>query len=180
MNVYIIGPSRSAKTPIANQVAAGLKATRISASDWVRNIFVPSGPVVTIEDRQRTLEEITLFSQRLLAEDPNHCINHIRQNYPGVLAQDGDYVLEGFRNPRDFLTLFNPVYDRVVFLAHPSSPLSPLTFETEGLAIIEQTTNWFAKCGMMSAGSVLKVCLNDFSEVEMVAGIIIKWMAPNE
>lgn len=175
MNIYIIGPSRGAKTPIANQVAVSLKATRVSASDWVRNIFVPSGPVVTMEDKQRTLEEITKFSQTLLAENPNHCIDHIRQNYPDVLARNGDYVLEGFRNPRDFLTLFNPAHDRVVFLTLPSSPLSPLTFETEGLALIEQNINWFAKCGMMDAGRVLKVRLNDFSEVEMIARLIIKW-----
>jgi len=180
MNIYIIGPSRSAKTPISNQVAEAVKAIRISASDWVRNIFVPSGPVVTMEDKQRTLEEITRFSQLLLADNPNRCIDHIRQNYPGVVAQDGNYVLEGFRNPRDFLTLFNPAHDRVVFLTFPSSPLSPLTFETEGLALIEQTVNWFAKCGMMSAERILKVCLNDFSEVEMVAGIIIKWATPKE
>jgi len=180
MNLYIIGPSHSAKTPISNQVAASINAIRISASDWVRNIFVPSGPVVTIEDRQRTLEEITRFSQLLLAENPNRCIDYIRQNYPGMASQDGDFVLEGFRNPRDFLTLFNPVHDRVVFLTFPSSPLSPLIFETEGLALIEQTVNWFAKCGMMSAKRILKVCLNDFSEVEMVAEIIIKWAATKE
>lgn len=126
-----------------------------------------------MEDKQIVLEEITLFSQRLLKEDPNRCIDFIRKNNPDLNRYS--HVLEGFRNPRDFLTLFDSLKDKVVILKFPSSPLYPLTFETEGLGIIEQSVDWFVKCGIMSSGSVLKVTLNDFSEVESVAASIIGW-----
>jgi len=181
MNIFIIGPSRSAKTPIANIVAERFNFTRISASDWVRSIFVSSKPVVTIEDKQRALEEITRFSQDLLKEDPNRCINFIKDKYPWHQLESQSfsdtYVLEGFRNPRDFLTLFNPRYDKVIFLTYPSSPLQPLTFETEGLIIIEQAIDWFIKCEMMLSSSKIKFIIGDFSEVEAIAKLIIEWIS---
>lgn len=173
MNIFIIGPSRSAKTPIANLVAKELGVDRISASDWIRSIFNTSNPIVTIEDKQKALEEITLLSQNLLKENPNRCIDYLQSKYA---INDLDHVLEGFRNPRDFLTLFNPRNDRVVLLTHPSSPLHPLTFETEGLSIIEQSIDWFVQCEMMLESSVMKIIINDFQEVESIADSVVKWI----
>jgi hypothetical protein len=175
MNIFIIGPSRSAKTPIATHVASFLGYEVISASEWVRSIFVPSGPMVTIEDKQRSLEEITRFSEKLLSENPNRCIEYIRGKFPNVLDGPSSYVLEGFRNPRDFDRFFQPHRDKVVLLSYPSSPLSPLTFETEGLSIIHQSVNWYGKCGFMPASSSINITLNRFEDVEMVASMIVKW-----
>lgn len=179
MNIFIIGPSRSAKTPIATHVAGSLGYGMISASEWVRSIFVPSGPVVTLEDKQRTLEEITKFSEQLLSENPNCCIEYIRGKFPDVLDGSYSYVLEGFRNPRDFDRFFQPHRDKVVLLSFPSSPLSPLTFETEGLSIIRQSVNWYGKCGFMPANSSINITLNRFEDVEMIAGMIVKWAISN-
>lgn len=171
MNIFIIGPSRSAKTPIASLVAKELDLNHISASDWVRKQYVLTFSIVTIEDKQRALEEITVLSQELLKEDPNRCIDYIRKHNNFEMSS---YVLEGFRNPRDFLTLFNPKHDMVVVLSFPRSPLNPLTFETEGLSIIEQSIDWFVTCKVMPESSVMKIVLNDFYEVEMIADLIIQ------
>lgn len=173
MNTFIIGPSRSAKTPITLLIAKSTGWQPIHASDWVRSIFLPSRRVVTIEDKQVVLEEITAFSQRLLQENPNRCIDYIRSNNPHL--DKYSHVLEGIRNPRDFLSLFDTRRDRVVVLKIPSSPLRPLSFETEGLAIIEQSIDWLVKCGIMSETSVMKITLNDFLEVEAIADSIVQW-----
>lgn len=189
MNIFIIGPSRSAKTPIANLVAERFGFARISVSDWVRSIF-PSSPwctntnPVSMEDKQKCLEEITEFSQTLLHEDPNRCINFIKDKYPGYKLSSRSfsdtYILEGFRNPRDFLNFYNPKYDKVVFLTYPSSPLQPSAFETEGISIIEQSVDWFIKCNMMSSSSKMKFAIGDFSEVENITESICRWIKSYE
>ena len=170
------GPSRSAKTPIAQRVSVQLGGVHISASDWVRQRYAPDFHVVTIADRQRAIEEMTKLSQELLLENPDHCVNHIIQKYPGVLDDPGLFVLEGLRNPRDFSRLIRPNKDMVFILSMIGSPLSPMTFETEGLAIIEQTINWFAKCGMMPADHIMKSCIVYFSEVDTFAETLSKWV----
>lgn len=174
MNIYILGPSRSAKTPIANHVARSLTYQKVSASDWIRNIFVPSSPIVSIEDKQKALGEITLLSQQLLQEDPNRCISYIREHNPDL--DKGGYVLEGFRNPRDFLTLFNPKTDRVVILYPWGQTLRPSPFEMEGLGVIEEAINWLTKFHLLKETSVMRqVVAADFSNVESLSDFIVKW-----
>ncbi|MBI5513089.1 MAG: hypothetical protein HY909_04930 [Deltaproteobacteria bacterium] len=145
MKVFVLGPSRSGKTPFARGLAEALGVPWHGASAWVRARF-PGGDFPT---REAFVEAITRFALEELKRDPSVSIRHLR----GTADLGRPCVLEGLRNPYDFVHAFDPRTDRVVFLRHTGSDLRPTAFE-EGLGVIRAYVSWLEAVGMLSPGRV--------------------------
>lgn len=133
-NIFVIGPSKTGKTPLADRLAASLGFARVSGSEWVRTQFKP-GP-----DPSTFLADITAYSQQELQRNPDVCVDFIFQKYN--LVGKGGFVIEGLRNPRDFMLLFRPERDLVLFLDYYNNPVTPTDFEEKGIRLISSTVSW--------------------------------------
>lgn len=132
-NIFVIGMSRVGKTPLADQLAEPINFIRISASEWIRDGFVPKDPA-------NALAEITQASMERLQENPDVCVDFIVSKYDVV--KRGGFVIEGIRNPRDFALLFRPERDLVMFLSFPTNTMQPTEFEKQGTAVIRSMVDW--------------------------------------
>lgn len=103
MNIFIIGPSRSGKTTLANHLKVN-GYNHIQASKALKNKY----PIGTGEEYDKYVLRLTKISNKILQENPDHFIEYIKSN------MIGDNVIEGIRNPRDFCFLYNPVVDKVI------------------------------------------------------------------
>lgn len=162
-NIFVIGLSKVGKTPLSDQLANPFGFTRVSASEWIRSTFVPTNP-------ENALAEITAASQERLQQDPDVCVKFITSKYNVI--EHGGFVIEGLRNPRDFILLFRPERDFVLFVTHPNNPLAPTAFETAGVGVIRSTVDWMAQNRLLERSRVAE-CLvaglreeGDLSELE--------------
>lgn len=165
-NVFILGPSNSGKTSIANLVSQALVMPVISASDWVRKEFIGS----TLP-KQQLIEAMTSYSQKQLHQDPEVCLKHIRTNYPDVETKRG-FILEGFRNPKDFLTLFNPRTDLVVRLSYTGNPYHGMSFERKGILVIDQSIDWFLQNELMQRQQYIQFSFDNLSDIPDIAAVV--------
>jgi hypothetical protein len=145
VKVFVLGASRSGKTPFARGLAQALGVPCHGASAWVRARF-PGGE---FPSREAFVEAITRFALEELKRDPSVSIRHLR----GAADLERPCVLEGLRNPYDFVHAFDPRTDRVVFLRHTGSDL-PLTAFEEGLEVIRAYLTWLEAVGMLPPGRV--------------------------
>lgn len=146
MSIFVLGRSRSGKTPFAAQVALALGWRHLSGSEWVRRRF-PAGRE-DYPDRAAYVEAITRFSLAELRRDPRACVEYLRAAYD--LSEP--FVAEGLRNPHDFVHLFDPRSDAVVDLEHAGNDLPPTGFEG-GLGVIDAYLDYLAAVGMWDAAA---------------------------
>lgn len=140
-NIFILGYSRAGKTTLARGVAGGLGWVHVGASAWAREGFARDVLLAPGED---FVAAITAYSARRLREDPDACVSDLRARYP--LAAGG-HVIEGIRNPRDFLHLFDPRADKVIHLENALVP-GPATRFEEGVGLIARYLDWLTAGGL--------------------------------
>ncbi|MCA9679356.1 MAG: hypothetical protein H6708_04760 [Kofleriaceae bacterium] len=158
MKVFVLGRSASGKTPMAQRLAAALGLAHVPASAWVRARFPGAdrrgdGTPAT---RQAFVEAITRFSTVELARDPFVCLDHLAAHHDLTAC-----VIEGVRNPFDFVHLFDPRTDAVVTLAHGNTALTATGFEA-GLDVIDAYLAWLDGCGLAGAGPRLRYTFGAF------------------
>ena len=135
MKLFIIGQSQSGKTTLANQMAQIYGLQHISASDWVKQVWQ-----LSIEDfasREAYITAITEYSLEYLRKYPRACIDYIQHQ----LVDDRNTVIDGIRNPYDFVTLFNWQFDRCLYLNYQCNPIPTNPFE-QGLSVIQTYLKW--------------------------------------
>lgn len=175
-NIFIVGSSKSGKTPLANLISKALGMPVVSASDWARKSFKPLFSVSSIEDKQRYIKEITNYSIDQLIINPNICIDFIRSNYPDLESKKG-FIIEGFRNPKDFLTFFNPKLDLVIGLDYPNNIINGENFEIEGLKLIISSVQWFIDLQIMNIKQFNYFTIDELSYefIESLSHELINW-----
>lgn len=156
--LFVLGASGSGKTPLARQVAARLGVPHVMASGWVRRLF-PDGADPT--DRQARIEAMTRFSLGALRQDPLAAVSWLERHHP----VERPCVIEGMRNPSDFVRVFDPRTDLVVFLEHRGSGLRPTGFEA-GLEVIAAYLAWSASVGLLDPDAVLRRGFDDIRELD--------------
>jgi hypothetical protein len=176
--LFVLGASGAGKTPIARQLADALGVRHVGASAWVRNAFAgmqldPSftsagggSPV----DRQKVVEAMTRFSIEELRKNPRACLD--------VAGPEMDVpcVVEGMRNPFDFVHAFDWRTDLVVFVHRADNPLERTAFE-EGLEVIGNYLSWLNKAGILDRDRVLVRTYPDVASIEAVVGEALEWVA---
>lgn len=144
-NVFLLGGTQTGKTTLAQHLKEILSP--VSASDWVRKNPQTHG---------MNYQEMTGWSKKALAADPDSCVRHLRAHNP---IADGGHLIEGIRNPRDFLLLFQPSLDVVVQVTFEKNPCST-PFEKEGLRVIESQVSWLVTQGIIEPKRFLRFRLD--------------------
>jgi hypothetical protein len=140
MKIFVLGSSGVGKTPFARHIAEAFGVPHISASAWVRELFPAQPPA----DRAAFVEAITRFATAHLRARPDACVTYLRSHHD----LERPCVIEGVRNPYDFIHLFDPREDRVVFLTFTGDHLSRTLFE-RGLEVIEAYLNYLVDTGLI-------------------------------
>ena len=140
MKIFVIGSSQTGKSPLAKALAENMRCKYLSTSGWVRNRF-------TANDYPTTKEFITAmteYSINELRENPDRCIEYLNEQHD--LSQA--CVIDGVRNPHDFIKLFDPKYDSVIILQRKKNPIRPTQFES-GIELISAYLQYLEKTGLI-------------------------------
>jgi hypothetical protein len=147
MKLFVLGRSRSGKTPFAQQLSSRLNVPIAGASAWVRERF--GKRVDEFPSRDAFVQAITAFSLDALARDPDASLSYLREH--NDLAKP--MIVEAMRNPYDFVPSFDYREDLVVFLDKEGNELTPTAFEG-GLAIIKSYLDYLRGLGLLHAEQV--------------------------
>jgi hypothetical protein len=77
------------------------------------------------ESKQEYTERLTQISLDVLANEPDICINWVKGKYD---------IIEGLRNPRDFVHLYDPTTDIIVWCTKKDICVAATEFERAGLS----------------------------------------------
>jgi hypothetical protein len=160
VSLFVLGPSRSGKTPFASQVALALGCPHVGASEWVRRRFPPA----PYPDRAAFVAAITAFTLAELKRNPRACVEYVRSHYDLSLP----CVVEGVRNPHDFVHLFDPRTDSAVFLHYIQNDLPATAFEA-GLDLIRRYLAYLQATGLLEPARVVEY---RFPEFHQPAGVL--------
>lgn len=155
--LFVLGASGTGKTPLAKAVAAALSVPHVMASEWVRRVF----PEVPGADRQERIFAMTRFSLEALRRDPEAATAYLSRHYALSLP----CVIEGMRNPADFVRTFDPRSDLAVSLTYEGSALLRTGFEG-GLDVIAAYLRWLVSVDLLDAKRVLDLSYRDMSALD--------------
>ena len=164
--LFVLGSSGAAKTPIARMLAEALGIAHVGASAWVRRAFPP---VIYPASRQEQVEAMTRFSIERLRENPRACLDVAG---PEMLVP---CVVEGMRNPFDFVHAFDWRTDLVVFVERIDNTLVKTAFEG-GLDVIRDYLVWLDAAGIASQ-RMLTCSFPDTTTLESVVADALAWIA---
>ncbi len=128
-NLFIIGNSQVGKSTLAKNLAEIFHYKHIGASEWVRSKFPPNV----------SREELTSYSVEQLALNPNVCVDYIRNKYD---LENDSFIIEGIRNPFDFVKLWNPQTDHIIFLSHDRTTPNYPPLMDSGTSLIKEIRSW--------------------------------------
>ena len=150
MRVFVLGRTGAGKTPFARRAAEVLGVRHVGASAWVRERFPGAPPAADAgaAARARFVEAITAFAVAELRRDPAISVASLRDR----VGPAEPCVIEGMRNPFDFVASFDPRTDVAVFLDHAAAA-PPTAFE-RGLDVIRAYVDWLVAATLAPSSSV--------------------------
>lgn len=145
MKIFICGLSNTGKTTFAKTLAEKLNETSISpkfkpisASGFVRREFMNKPEALR--------EELEDFGRKSLQKDPNVAVRFLEEETDSF---NGNFIIEGIRNPRDFAMVFDPTKDFVVIQDVSVEDARFLKSEFDrGVWIIREFCEWHRKNGV--------------------------------
>ena len=146
MKIFVLGTSYSGKTPLAERLGARHGLPVHSAGEWAREGFGRH-----CETMREYVAEVTAWSLAELHADFHRGLKHLQDGER--LA--GGCVIEGERNPHDFVHLFDPRTDWAVTLVNLHNPIPPTPYE-QGLEVIWRYLEWLAANGFILASQDLR------------------------
>lgn len=162
-NIFVIGYSKVGKSPFAQHFAEQIGYKHISASEWVKQTFIPSSPNLSIKDY---IKEITEYSkQQLIKENHNNCIRFIQQKY-GTEYLNGKLVIDGIRNPRDFSFLFQPNTDKIILIEADHSIVAASAFERTGILAIDYYMHFLIEQKFVNSNNYITINYQDRMDIE--------------
>ena len=145
MKIFVLGASHTGKTPFAHRVSEAFAIPVVAASAWVRAKFPAGAPVA----------EMTSYAIAQLRAEPAISVDHLRARITDPC------VIEGVRNPYDFVHCFDPREDVAVFL-RPANSTTPTAFE-RGLDVIRAYLDWLASAELLGR-RVIDIEFAEFGE----------------
>ena len=133
MNIFVIGKSKTGKTTVSSKIAQALDIQHVTVSTIFREIVNEND----FETRQEFIEKISYVSETMIEHDP-----YVVVNYVNSMTANTSSVVEGFRNPFEFIKIFNPSEDKVVFLNGGKHVLSYQSKFENGVDLIYKNLKW--------------------------------------
>ena len=169
VKLFVLGRSGTGKTPVARDAAKALNVPHVGASEWVRRMFPPLPASASSVERQSQIEKMTRFSLDELKRDPASCLAFMERHHD----LERPCVVEGMRNPYDFVHCFDPRRDLVVFLERKNSALEKTGFEA-GLEVVTAYVDWGVDNGLVDDDRV-KVIDYDAAYFDDVIAEVVVW-----
>jgi hypothetical protein len=144
VKIFLLGTSQSGKTTLAKRICDELSLQHVSASAWVRKNFKKS-----YEDKQIHIQSMTAFAIDQLKHNPFICIQELQTSYDLNLPS----VVEGIRNPFDFVHLFDTRTDCVIWVKYKNNKLAPTLFE-KGLLVVDALLSWQVQNELVSSKQI--------------------------
>lgn len=173
MKLFVLGRSGTGKTPVARQTAAALGVPHVGASEWVRRMFPALPEGAPSQQRQEQIEQMTRFSLDELKRDPASCLAFLDRHHD----LQRPCVIEGMRNPSDFVRTFDPRCDLVVVLEARGSPLQATGFEA-GLDVIRGYLRWLVDNGLLDDANVKDLAWDSAAYLDDVIAEAIVFARP--
>lgn len=138
MSIWIIGPSRSGKSRLAENVAHVFGLPIVETGLICRDFCIPGAEYEVLADFAAELlqKDLRYFSWRILKE-----------------TQGREAVVVGARNPVDFIECFDPTKDGVLLLEAGIIPKPG--FDTEGIDSIKAILKFFLSLGIVKQSQVV-------------------------
>ena len=124
--IYVIGHSKTGKSPVAKRIADHFGFPIIEAGGWARQ----GCPPLEDETTEEYVPRVSQYALEKLKTDPWVAIRHVDN---GIKSSGDKSIIVGIRNPFDFAQLVDPSVDHVIFI-ESDTPMSD--FESEGISLI--------------------------------------------
>jgi GTPase SAR1 family protein len=123
--IFVIGYSECGKSTFSQALCERLSVQYIGASEWTRKFNVT-------KDRNPAYREtVTNLARKALLENPRVCIDYISSSLSAIKEP---VIVEGLRNPFDFMNLYDPANDYVIHL-EPENAI-PINRFDDGIDVI--------------------------------------------
>jgi hypothetical protein len=142
-NLFLLGKTKSGKSLLAERLI-GERADlvrRLSASEWIRTMTrdQPEG-----QDHMAYVAFLTAESEKRLRADPLAAVRYMT-DFQGMRSAPNwaGSIVDGMRNPCDFVHLFRPGRDFALFLSNPAHELDG-PFD-DGVELIRDYVLWLSR-----------------------------------
>lgn len=146
-NIFIVGKTKTGKSTFAKLFCEKILLcssgeVHVEASVWVR------AGCGSDEQDPAFREKATRYAAETLAKDALFSANNIKERIEKVRANNATMpcAISGIRNPVDFLRLYNPTHDYVIFLGQGLPSMN--TFD-DGVDRIFDTMVWLLDIGII-------------------------------
>jgi hypothetical protein len=151
-NIFVVGWTGVGKTTYAKQLCLdNSNWNLITGSTWVTQH--PDCPLVDGDSKRLRAEKLTKFCLNILKKD----ITVSYQGFLSLMKKHQTNVIEGIRNPSDFVRLFDPSKDEVVFLVNDRIVQPSTTFEKIGLETITHYVMFLLGEGLVTPEQIKQV-----------------------
>ena len=133
MKIFIIGPTKTGKSSLADYIQQAYHLKRIQMSGRLKD----NHPKLLDEHIVAYTTRLGQISEEILRHDPDYFIRPIMHQ----VFHEFSCILDGVRNPRDFILLFDPKEDVVIRMLGDGMT----EFESEGLRLIDETYAYMRK-----------------------------------
>lgn len=132
--IFVIGHSKTGKSPVAQRIANHYGYPVIEAGAWARALC----PAKEGEMSEEYVPRVSQAALEALKNDPRISVRHVVSH---LSTTTGPCLIVGIRNPFDFANLVDPTKDHVIFI-ESDVPLSD--FEQEGITLIQGMVKMYA------------------------------------
>lgn len=146
MKIFILGLPQSGRTVVAKAISQNNKYYYIDSSHWFKDTYRPKLANEHIEQYHDTYHQYVL--DRLI-NDPNLFSRHIINIITNSL--ENNFVIDGTVTPRDFITLFDPSQDFVVFLNRiDNEDIQVKDYEKIAISVMRDYCFWLSSANLLS------------------------------
>ena len=158
MKIFVIGFSQSGKSTFSKTLAGTYNAEHITASNWTKRFKIDKS-----DPEYR--EKVTAASREALSKDHLVAVHAIRA---AILdSSKAIKIIEGIRNPLDFMHLFDLKNDYVVLLL-PKNVVSANLFD-DGVKAIQTNLSWMVKNDIIPMDHVFVEQTHELEETQNLA-----------
>jgi hypothetical protein len=145
MKVFILGRPQSGRSSVANALCQNTKYCYVDGSDWVKRTFRSKREGEHPEHYHDAYHE---YVANKLQKDNNLCLRNIEETILNNISDN--YIIDGIIVPRDFIYLFNPAQDFVVFLnRNDDEDLPTKDYEKIGVSVMRDYCFWLSAASLL-------------------------------